>query len=777
MKRASLLLVVLAGCQSSIDLQQGRPYACLPDAGDESACGSGWRCGIEGRCHAVGDAKPWPCREALDCEAGWVCGLENTCHDPLVARDYLCLDDSQCTAPWRCGFSGRCLDASGELGPSVSSTPTDVQVLAPRFFTGQPEAVVGASATGELAIAIGSRVRWIDSNPAASPRFRDFDAGGEVRGVLADSLGAYAVLDDGVRRLLRDRTDEGYVADGGPWLAGQGDYGPFVVHSGRLEFIGQIGSFPATTPDEPTQAAVANCAYFANQYGLWLQRRDGSDAPSPLSLSSWAQLSCGTVAQGYSISRGLLRVGQVSSRTLLAVSGASRRGSLVVMDAGIGLALPPRNFVAAIDVSRLSEVAGPQDPLGTDACVLPPPQGRLACPEARVTELLHCPSPCELGDDLTDVRPGATSLEVECTGVLGQSTWSLSYGGPCVPQQLTGRSSRWSVERTPGEGSLSLWGVVQRGPQGQLWYGTQISTARTAFLDEAPLAMVRVNLADDAGVAPVRPVTASNSFPLDEDLGFTARDAPEVLAWASGADGVFLGATGAISSVSQIDGGALVPTSRLTALELQQSELKPPFSLSVGTRRDAGVLIATVADGLYASDRGNWSKKMPLRVVPQPGFGITSLALTAGPVLQGFLSTRTGAFAFTSSSESSWVVSPIALPAGQVVEVWTDRGVSRVGYADGRVLTLPSGVPLAAPLPNGEFTDYLGACGQTWALSARGLEQLVGGQWVTLKLDGAETVLADTLSAGRLFERDGLVYVFNGTGGALSFRPSGGCPH
>jgi hypothetical protein len=47
---------------------------------------------------------------------------------------------------------------------------------------------------------------------------------------------------------------------------------------------------------------------------------------------------------------------------------------------------------------------------------------------------------------------------------------------------------------------------------------------------------------------------------------------------------------------------------------------------------------------------------------------------------------------------------------------------------------------------------------------------------VTLKLDGAETVLADTLSAGRLFERDGLVYVFNGTGGALSFRPSGGCP-
>lgn len=781
MKYAPLLFLALAaGCKSSIDFDQGRPYSCEPEGGDASAaCGTAWRCGVDGRCHAIGDAQPWPCRASSDCEAAWVCGLEKTCHDPAVAADYLCLTDVECTAPWRCGFAGRCLDATAELGAVPASVPTDVVVLAPHGFTGQFDGVVAADLEGNVAVGVGDHVRWIGRRDGGWSVV-DFDAGPWVKALMVDSRGAYTVSDEGVRVLLLEGPQELlYVPDGGPWFVGQAR-GPFLVEGGEARPLGTFSFIPTPIPLGAKTAAIGNCYYFTTDDGLWMQQHGRTDEPSPISLSAWPQRACGLPPTDPGLSQEIVRIGG-SQRQVLALAGYRPSGAEAPWDGGgIGRpALPPLNFVAAVDLSRLSDVSGPFDPPGTGPCVLPQPIAGprgLQCPSARVTALFDCPVPCELGDELTDLRPSDRTVEVECTGGLGQTTWSMPNDGTCTAEQLTGRSSRYHVVRTPGEQSLSLGSLVQRGPNGQVWRGPQISSATSVFLDEAPVALMRPRFLNDAGVAPLRPVTLTGSAQFVPEGGLIMNAAPEMLAYAAGALAIGLTRSGTIVTIAEADGGSLVSTGRLTALDVLPLDLKSPYTLTSTTRAsDAGVLVATVGDGLYSADRASWSKKMPLRVVPQPGFGITSVALTPGPGVQGFLSTRSGAFAFASSSEVSWTVSPIPMPPGQMLEVWSDRGFSRVGFSDGRVLTLPSGVPLVGPRTDLEFVDYLGACGQIYGLTRDGVLRLGAQGWEPQELPGADAVINEFLSGGKLFEQDGLIYLFNGAGGGLTFRPSSGC--
>ncbi len=163
---------------------------------------------------------------------------------------------------------------------------------------------------------------------------------------------------------------------------------------------------------------------------------------------------------------------------------------------------------------------------------------------------------------------------------------------------------------------------------------------------------------------------------------------------------------------------------------------------------------------------------------------ITSLAVLTqapdgGSALRGYVSTRTSVFSFVTN-RGAWTAQPVSMPPGTVREVWVEGGRARAGYEDGRIVTLPSRVPIAPEVSVAQVVDFVTACGQTWALTPLGLERLVDGEgevgrWVEEPLPGAEAVLNDGLASGHLFFHDGRVFVFNAFGGAVSFEP-GGCP-
>ncbi len=802
MKRlACCVLLSVAGCTSSIDFAQGRPYSCAPDAGDDATatCGAGWRCGLEGSCHAIGDeqpwlcratpdcegawrcglegrchargdAQPWQCNESADCEAGWVCGLEGTCHDPTVLADYLCTSDQHCVTPWRCGFSGRCLDATAELSTLGDTAASELTVLGPRFFTGQPEALVGADLQGNVALSIGTEVRYLRPLDAGLFVVTVFDAGSPGQGLMVDPDGAYLVDEGGVRSYRESGMKSDYHPDAGGWFAGATrDMGPFVVHSDVLDFVGSSTQASTQGPSWTTAAAVSNCVYFVNSQGVWVQQRGRLNVgPSPLSTQGMVNGSCARLPDATSISGELVRTGG-RNRVVLAFSAHVGR-PMAVADGGEH---GDRNFLTAIDVSALSADAGPGDPFGTDVCTLPIP-GRSQCPPARVIELLpRCPVPCDVGDALTDLRPQDQALEVECTGALGQTTWSMRYDGECAAQALFGRSSRFREVRTPGEDSLFASHLVQRGPHGQLWVGEGVTRAQPLVLDEPASAVLRPRQLTDGGLAAPRVVGSTHSTRLDAQLGLLTVPAPESVAFVQGSEDLAVLRSGTISVLGTADNGSLTVTRRVAALDLSPEALVPPFAATLAQRAAARVLLVSVGDGVYGAEETSWGRKLPLRLVPQPGFGVLSLAVLPGPSLDGYLSTRASVFAFSSASDLEWKTTPVPLPAGQVVEVWAEGGRARAGFADGRVFTLPSGVPVASASPSLEVVDYLGVCGQIFGLSRAGVMRVNGaGQWVPVPLTGGEVVLGDTLGGGRLLAHDGLVYVFNGSGGALTFRPS-----
>ncbi|MDP1828922.1 MAG: hypothetical protein Q8L48_37015 [Archangium sp.] len=771
-----VLLLGLASCRTSIDFEQGRPYTCAPDAGaDTGACGAGWRCGIEGRCHAIGDARPWVCRASTDCEASWRCGLEGTCHDPSVLSDYLCTGDEHCTAPWRCGFSGRCLDATSELSTTLDTSPSELTVLGPRFFTGQPEALVGADMQDDLAIVLGTQVRFIRRRDGGTLLIDDFDAGSVPRAVAVDADGAYVIDENGVRGFRVSGMRSEFVPDAGVWLVGgTRSAGPFVVQNDVLDSVGAASQATTLTPPRMTQVALANCVYLANSEGLWVQEHGGASIGSGLGVMGFPNQSCSMVPGVVAVGRPLLRTGG-RSRVVLAYSIFSGLSNQLSPDGGPEG--PDRNVVGALDVTRLSDPPRTGDPQGTGICRLPPPT-RTQCGEARITPLMvRCPMPCDVGDRLTDLRPGDSALEVECTGALGQTTWSMAYDGECSARVLSGQSSRFREVRTPGETSLTASHLVQRGPHGQIWVGDGVAKAQPFVLDEPPGAVLRPRFASDGGLAPPRVVSSVHSTRLHPLVGLVTLPAPETLTFVSGTDDLALLPTGNVSVLAEADNGALIVTRRVAAIDALPEKLRPPFTATLGQRGDAGVLLVSADDGLYAADEGSWASKVPLRLVPQPGFGVLSLALLPGAPLNGYVNTRSSVFAVSSGSELEWKATPVPLPPGQLVEVWVDQGRARVGFADGRVLTLPSGVPLTSPLPAVEFVDYLGVCGQLFGLTRTGLMRVdSAGKWAPVPLPGGEVVLGDTLGSGRLLERDGLIYVFNGSGGGLTFRLSAGCP-
>jgi hypothetical protein len=170
--------------------------------------------------------------------------------------------------------------------------------------------------------------------------------------------------------------------------------------------------------------------------------------------------------------------------------------------------------------------------------------------------------------------------------------------------------------------------------------------------------------------------------------------------------------------------------------------------------RDGGtLLLAGVSDRVWSvpTDRvpsdGGFTVAQ-VRVVPLPGLRVTALAAVeiAGQpgtdevvayALQG-----SRLFLLRAETLNRWFSNEIVVPPGDPIGIWSDGRNGRVGYADGRVFSLPLRLQIAPSLPSPAIS-YGSLCGHGFALTNNQLYRLVTnadggaiGAWEPVSLAG-----------------------------------------
>jgi hypothetical protein len=750
-------------------------------------------CGLEKVCHDRSAPAPYQC--TLDggfCSPGWRCGLEGLCHDEAIPSDYLCADDGRCEGGWRCGFAGRCVNPAGETGPVAPSANATPVVWGPVFQTHGADAVavLHGSYGDDVAVQVGDSVRYFRSAPGSEIGVDvwqpDAGAASGATGLEVDDKFVYLLKDAGVE-VLSPFYGPSFVplTGAGPASLTQAPaYGPLLREGASLTSLTSY-SMGFTPPVVTPQAMIIpSCALFADNLGVYACGL-GSSPPCPasnaLSLDGLVNEAC--IKQS-------LRNGSYHSIDL---RYSAERPYLVAISSAFvssfGATRPPPGdagfdaYPKALSLYDISRLKAAQ-------CV--PPDGGSFCTAPPVTKLVGpCDDPCTSGDVLTEFRPTPLGIEVECTGPYSQSTVLVGQDAlGCTQTLLTGTSSRFRDRRLPrGTGNMthpSPGSVAQYGAHGQVWVGDAFSTAVPLFLDEAPLGLARAR-PDDGGVGEVVAVAPTSIGWFRADAGILARQGPESVATVEGGDDQLISASRRIVRLDVEPGG--VPSAsprRVAELDVLPADFRAPVH-ALYTSGPAGGrgLWVSVFDSLYVGVEGQPSVPVPLMVVPQPGVAILAIAALpasdGGVATEGYAATRTSVLHLAATSASSWSASAVSMPPGRVIKVWLDGASARAGYDDGRVVSLPSRIPVAPETPSAKASDFVSACGQTWALTPKQVLRLSApdggiGRWVPEPLPGGDAVTSDGLEAGRLFFRDGQVWVFNRFGGGLSFPPGVSCP-
>jgi hypothetical protein len=201
------LSVLFVGCKACVTLDQPLQFPCNPDSGTPGAeCPSDFRCGLEGRCHALDAGAAYPCRTSADCEGDWRCGLDGVCHELDAGAPYLCTSDTDCEAQWRCGPLGHCVDAraDGLELPDAGFSPLTVAPLIPNVPG--PSAPIGASPTLQLLLGSDAGCSYTDFLQSTS----------WVNGV---TLTKHMSFDSAVARIPED-TPEGPACEAAQQAAG-----------------------------------------------------------------------------------------------------------------------------------------------------------------------------------------------------------------------------------------------------------------------------------------------------------------------------------------------------------------------------------------------------------------------------------------------------------------------------------------------------------------------------------------------------------------------------
>jgi hypothetical protein len=817
--RAACALALLLACKPDVDFSQGRPYLCDSD----SQCGSGWRCGLEGVCHQTGTPGTYRCdRDAGACEAGWACGVDGFCIDPDDAGNNACASDSDCFHGLRCDSDGRCVDPRAELLSPNDSPPGLLTVLSPKLL---PQGPTGAA----VAYAVERR----SGNPTADAQRRSrlvFADHGQVLVLLSNPPGLLVVLDagyypSGISAVAVNDFVEWTMADGGLYALGTVATNPLKtptpVHDAtaggqlsqdwdiRTAFHDNFGLVALArdggadfhlvsganggvvrkgpTAERPELIGLGACLLAGTPSALW-----SADPGAGTDASIWGALALPELdndrTAGGDPKPARLRA---ATPNLLAVAlDLDTLPQQLPDDAGAAQALPTKSDVALYDVGNLLQPGFAADG-GPPACA---PATGLNGHDTRVKLLLGPCNACEFSSEvLLDFHPLVQdqqyAVQTNCftNGNLRTYVLTETLDGQCVRTRTSATDPQFQGPYPPYFGGTNPFGVALAGSHGELWAGDNLITAQPVFLDRPAQGLYAPRTS--GGALGTLHAFADEYVEQLSDIGFQVVDAgqPAIACAVVGTTDQVVTLDGRV--VQLREGGFLTPVATVKA---PPDTFLPPFFARAVPRADGATeYVLRSFDTLYsghAPPGATTGFQLKLQVVPAPGTPLTGSAFWApdgadAGQLVGYVLSPGGLFEVSQASDNSWDSAPVATPPGPRATVFSDGKAGRLAYQDGRLFTLPSRVQLAPGLPGVQFNGFLHACGETWGLTADdGLVRLHPvdggtGVWVNEPLDSADAYNFSpaALSGGKLIAFNNQIYVFNGTGGALTFVPAQGC--
>jgi hypothetical protein len=774
---ASVFCLALAGCPSGVTLTQSLPYPCDPSLGD-AQCPAGWRCGLEGSCHDRSVAADYLCHADGDCEQSWRCGLNgrchardvgaplqcNTdndceqgwrctccgvgiCHAPDVGSDYPCRSNDDCAADWHCGREGKCLSPdAGPSWPCVADLdcddgwrcgldgvcvdfraealqpgyegPLDRERVSPLLPLEQVElasvALDSETAQGRrgYSLLVDGGLLYFLHTPDDANLVRAFSValdGGQVRAMasliwttfLLDEAGFAAVdwADDGggqLRRLGSAAGADRLKLQPVPGLVvgfGDGHVWRYDFNAGtRVEAFGPVGPdggalhvLDADWNHDPFNSSDALVA--TTDQGMF--RAVFIDGGFPLPFEPVYEPFTGGAPCGQPTDSGV-----PSWATWLEAKEGGPGDDQTYVTLGLMPALDAVGY-SAIAVDEIWRHDAGQ------ACVPLPAYhpACAACPSGeQAVELVNL-----WGDFDYGVNFGAF-----CQNAAGELHFDTTLVQPsgCLGPTVNGAVDRARTFRTH-------WGDVRLSAHGQLtnvWLGGDDGNVRLLTLPR-PLPLERANGQLRASLSST---TDSNRFVPVPGVGLVM-----IANWVSPEpavpDDIDQSEVSAVARTS--DGGMWRVTDDQRWLNA------------------AGLALVWRDDVIFAGPiDGDAGVALAFGVSPQPYSHIDALTAVAPsmradgglPFLAGYALAQHVLYFFERSAAGHWRTEPMLLPDdGDYFALWSDGPAGRLASRDGRVLALPSRLPLSQPLPGGATaTEIRQACNVPFALTAQGLFRL-----------------------------------------------------
>jgi hypothetical protein len=784
--RRLALAVLVAGCRSSVPLEPPLAFPCQVDAG-QAQCVTGWRCGLDGRCHDTsagaalvcvtdGDceqhwrcglegvchardvAAAYPCHANSDCERDWRCGLDGTCHDRDAGSDYRCHDDSDCELGWQCGLSGLCHDRDGgapyactsdhdctggwRCGLDAICVDTSVEGLQPRYEgplkTELLSPLLGVERADQVAVSASPRAFTIAVDGGLTQIMDSADGGslGFVYTLALDAGALSSLVTLGARSFLLDSA--GFA--GVDWAS----HTSWRIHDGggarRLKLVDGY----------PLILGIGD-------HAAWLYDADGGLTVELLDggQSTLLDLSLLFPPAGYGggdpwllaatddgLSTATLTDAGVSPWTAVeAPSLPNAQCGPAWSDAGTTYRaerIETSNGYLQDSIVLVVKAAGSDQPFL---------QGRtslgLTCTDAPVT---RAPWPCPVcapGEQLVDLAINQlwdSTPTFRCQGSTGHSTVSeaaLYDNGDRPPSTC------------PPVGFLSVYDR-----------GRSFSAGQTSLV-----------LASEHGTLARLPVANDNDYLFSWEAGPVVRT--DAGLWADGYP--YREGIGFVGTSSRLGPGA--PSSH------------DPGELFVEAQTpDGGTWVVTTGDfprndTLVAGEDGG---TLAFRLSPRPFSQIISIATLPPfarpdggiPFVAGYALTVDSVFYFEATSSTRWRAQEIVAPPGHYVSVWTDGAAGRLASRDGTVRSLPNLLVLSGPMPNGEdVISYRRLCGQPYALTADALFRLQrSGTWSAQDLSTLIPGFAVEPALARLDLLGDELFVSTLYGAVVRLSPPLSCP-
>ncbi|MFL5320477.1 MAG: hypothetical protein ACJ790_12525 [Myxococcaceae bacterium] len=833
MKRAAWLLLLLAGCRSGLELDQGRNYPCAPDAGS-AQCSDGYICGLEGRCHAVDAPGAWACNSDAYCAtaAGWHCdGVAGKCVD--AASEGVAPTGPLSTArvspslptPTRFSVStyfdysyGEDLWDAGSLYSDTRSDPDDTYHYG-LLADGKVISVLGL---------FGEQVfysPWLrqdapapegGANDLATSRLDVYVASptGVWTRTLSQHPEAWRKLVDGISasRLIR-QSGELSNAPELIWAVGGGHYAVIDTSSNSVSTV-------LTFPDSaniidiatgfPDDSDTVEFVFALTDKGLYVAPRTESGfvggaalqpAWTPVNLAGFPNAACGAApaAEPLELYAGSDDTLRLQLRVLLRDNGADSANPRLLSVHGN----PPLSPTSCSDLS-LSTLA--------DAPI---------CPSGERYEGM---SNLRYAQSLTNAwcsnSAGTHLLEVRALG--GQNLWTTMTDEACYgPLDQPAVRAKTRVDNTMIDG------------YGRIFQDSGASLSASSFL-HSPVRMVA-----GGGFAPlyVEAIPESCGYDGTEKLNTS------YVEWAGvGITGIYSGNASICGSVENAPGLYITATSTLDDNGNQLFSVPPhivvtgledaffplydindtpvgvsaeaPYAQLVGTetlpqnpcdpaspikisgssfRSETGVtqLLIAAGDrlfvGPFAKAQDGTPSTLVSRHVVSPGLNIDQVITVspnaeAGELTAGYVLGGERVFRFFAYNPTRWKSSEIDLPAGEPIAIWKSGASARVGFRNGVVYSLPSRLPLSEPLAD-PVVSYGSTCGVGYAVSGGKLYRLEGsagggveGAWTEVNVEWgvAPSAPTPTLTHGYVHSTTNGVYVFSDQG--VVVKLTGDCP-